>query len=343
VKAVLLPGSRQVRVVERHDPVPGPGQALIRVRASALCRSDMSLYDGTPVVGGAVAGTGTIVPGHEAAGEIAALGPDTDSPLHEGDRVAINLAVGCGHCRWCLRGYRMLCAEWQCMGFDVDGGDAELMVVPAANCMPIPDSMTFDAACVATDMIGTQYSIQKRLDTSGSDTIAVFGTGPMGGAAILVGKARGARVIALDVLESRMEYARGLGADEVLDARDPDIVDRLRASTGGLGPDVALECAGKPAAENAALDAVRPLGRVAFVGESPATTVNPSDQWLRKMTTVLGAWYFATWEWPEIVDFITHHDLPAGSLITHRYSLDEAEEAFRAFDARETGKAILTP
>jgi propanol-preferring alcohol dehydrogenase len=82
---------------------------------------------------------------------------------------------------------------------------------------------------------------------------------------------------------------------------------------------------------------------VAFVGESRSTTVNPSDQWLRKMNTVVGAWYFATWEWPEITAFVTDRALPAESLITHRYNLDEAEEAFRAFDARETGKAIFTP
>jgi propanol-preferring alcohol dehydrogenase len=82
---------------------------------------------------------------------------------------------------------------------------------------------------------------------------------------------------------------------------------------------------------------------VAFVGESRSTTVNPSDQWLRKMNTVVGAWYFGTWEWPEITAFVTDRALPTESLITHRYSLDEAEEAFRAFDARETGKAIFTP
>ena len=257
--------------------------------------------------------------------------------------MAINLAVGCGHCRWCLRGYRMLCADWQCMGFDFDGGDAELMVVPAVNCMPIPDSMSFDAACVATDMIGTQYSIQKRLDTSGTDTIAVFGTGPMGGAAIFVGKARGARVIALDVLDSRLDYARGLGADEVLDARDPDIAEQRRELTDGVA-DVALDCAGKPdGGERGARRGATARSR-GVRGESRSTTVNPSDQWLRKMTTVLGAWYFATWEWPEIVDFITHHEFSLrGRSSPIDTGLDEAEEAFRAFDARETGKAIFTP
>jgi threonine dehydrogenase-like Zn-dependent dehydrogenase len=340
MKAVVLPGSRQVEVVERPDPVPGPGEVLVRVRSSALCRSDMSLYDGTPIVGGSVAGTGSIVPGHESAGEIAGLGPGVTG-VREGDRVAIDLAIGCGRCRWCLRGYRMLCRDWKCVGFDVDGGDAELIVVPAVNAMPIPDGMSFDAAAVSTDMVGTQYSTQKRLGVSGADTVAVSGIGPMGAAGILVARARGARVIAIDMLDSRLEIARSLGADEVVDARAGDTVERLRELTGGEGVDVGIECSGSPAAQNTLLDAARRLGSVAFVGESRETTIKPSDQLIRKILTVIGAWYFASWEYPEIAAFIMGHELPVERIITHRFRLDEAGDAFRMFHARETEKAVF--
>lgn len=340
MKAVLLPGAREVRVADRPAPVPGPGDVLVRVRASALCRSDMSLYDGTPIVGGDAAGTGQIVPGHESAGEIAALGPGVLG-RSVGERVAINLAVGCGRCRWCLRGYQMLCPTWKCVGFDIDGGDADYLVVPAANAMPIPDWMGFDVAAVSTDMIGTQYSTQKRLGVSGADTVAVFGIGPMGGAGILVAKARGARVIAIDVLDSRLEMARELGADETVDSRSEDTVARLRALTDGTGVDIAVECSGSPAAQNSALDATGRFGSVAFVGESRATTLNPSDQIIRKLLTVIGGWYYALWEYPEIATFIVDHALPVEKLVTHRYSIDDAAEAFRAFNARETEKALF--
>jgi threonine dehydrogenase-like Zn-dependent dehydrogenase len=210
----------------------------------------MSLYDGKPIVGGDIAGMGQVVPGHEPAGEIAALGPGVTS-RRVGDRVAISLAIGCGHCRWCLRGYRFLCPTWKCIGFDVDGGDAEYLVVPEVNAMPIPDSMSFDVAAVSTDMVGTQYSTQKRLDISGADTVAVFGIGPMGAAGILVAKARGARVIAVDVLDSRLAMARELGADETVDSRSVDTVARLRELTHGAGVDAAVECSGSPVAQNA--------------------------------------------------------------------------------------------
>ena len=342
MKAVLLPGSGRVDVVERQDPVPGPGEALVRVRASALCRSDMTLYDGTPIVGGAAAGKGAIVPGHEAAGEIAAVGSGVVG-LAPGDRVAVHLALGCGHCRWCLRGYRMLCAAWRCVGFDVDGGDAEYLVVPAVNCLPILDAMSFDTAALSTDMIGTQYSTQKRLGVSGNDTVAVFGIGPMGAAAILVAKARGARVLAVDILDTRLAMAAKLGADALIDSRVVDPASQIRELTGGEGADMGLECSGSPAGQNAALDAARRFGSVAFVGESRSTTIDPSNQFIRKMLTVVGAWYFASWEYPEIADFIIAHDLPVEQLITHRFSLDQAAEAFRMFHARETEKAIFNP
>lgn len=125
MKAVLLPGHAEVRVTERPEPEPGPGEVLVRVQASALCRSDMSLYDGVPVVGGG-AHPGRIIPGHEAAGDVVSLGSGV-ADVAVGDRVAIYLALGCGRCTACRRGYLMLCPTWRCLGFDVDGGDAECL------------------------------------------------------------------------------------------------------------------------------------------------------------------------------------------------------------------------
>ncbi len=341
MKALLLPGNAEVHVTERPNPVPGPGEVLVRVRASALCRSDMSLYDGVPVVGGG-APPGTVIPGHEAAGDVASLG-DGVTDMAVGDRVAVYLALGCGQCSACRRGYLMLCPAWRCLGFDVDGGDAELMVVPATNCLPIPDSMSYEVAAVATDMIGTQFSTQKRLGVSGADTVAVFGVGPMGAAGVLVAKARGARVIAIGRPGGRLELAEALGADVAVDADSSDVVGQLRAATRGEGIDVAIECSGSPVAQNAALDATRALGSVAFVGESRATTINPSDQFLRKMLTVIGGWYFATWEFAEIVRFIEDHDLPVERMISHRFALSDAAQAFELFNAGRTNKAVFVP
>jgi threonine dehydrogenase-like Zn-dependent dehydrogenase len=340
MKAVLFPGDRQVVVVERPTPEPGPGQALVRMRASALCRSDMSLYYGTPIVGGEATASGQIVPGHEPAGEVVAVGEGV-SAVAPGDRVAVYLGVGDGICEYCRSGYLFLCPNWKCVGFDIDGGDADYMVVPAGNCLKLPEGISFEVGAVMTDMVGTQYDAQRRLSVSGTDTVAVFGVGPMGGAGILVAKGRGARVIAVDVLESRLEQARSLGADETINSREVDPVTPLRELTGGRGVDVAIDCSGNPAGQNAALDGAAKFGRVAFVGESRQTEINPSDQFIRKMLTVIGGWYFPIWEWDEITRFVVERNVPVEKLITHRFSLDDASEAFRMFDARLTEKAVF--
>lgn len=341
MKAVLFPGDKEVRVVNDHpDPSPGFGEVLIKTRASAICRSDMHLYHGTAIVGGAAAGTGQIVPGHEPAGEVVELGEGT-AGVEVGDRVAVYLAIGCGHCEYCLSGYRMLCPEVQILGFDLDGGNADYLVAPAVNCVKLPDEISYEAGAVMTDMIGTQYHTQKRLGVSGTTTMAVFGLGPMGAGGVLIGKARGARVVAVDVLDSRLEMAKDLGADETINSNEEDPVERLRDLTRGAGVDVAIDCSGAPPAQNAALDAARPRGAVAFVGESSSTTINPSDQMIRKLLRVIGAWYFPLGEFEEIARFVVDSQVPVEKMITHRFSLDEAPEAFRMFDERETEKAVF--
>lgn len=340
MKAVLLPGDRQVQVVERERPTPGVGEVLVRVRASALCRSDMSIYYGNPIVGAKVEGAGLVVPGHEPAGDVAELGEGVTS-LAVGDRIAVYLAVGCGFCAHCLVGDRMLCPQLQVVGFDLDGGDAEYLVVPAVNCLKLPDAMSYETGAVMTDMVGTQFHAQQRIGVSGVDTLAVFGIGPMGAAGILIGKGRGARVIAVDSVPHRLEMARDLGADEVIDFSVEDPVERLRALTGGHGVDAAVECSGAPAAQNAALDAARVHGRVAFVGESRETTINPSDQMIRKQLTVIGSWYFRLGDFPEIARFVLDRGLAVEKMVTHRFSIDDAETAFRMFDQRETEKAVF--
>lgn len=340
MRAVLLPGNKDVQVTDAPEPRPGPGEALLQMKVSAICRSDMSLYYGNPIVGGETAGTGRVIPGHEPCGQVVAVGPEVNN-VAVGDRVAVYLGIGCGHCRYCLAGYRMLCPAWKCVGFDVDGGDAEYLVAPAINCLPLPEQMSYEAGALSTDLAGTLYHAQKRLGVSGADTVAVYGLGPMGAAGVMVARARGARVIAVDVIDARLEMARGIGAHETVNSARQDPVAAIAALTGGLGADVAIDCSGNPAAQNAALTCAGKFGRVAFIGESRETMIRPSDQLIRKLITVIGAWYFPIHEYDEIARFIVRHALPLEQLVTHRFSLDQAPDAFRMFDQRETEKAVF--
>ena len=341
MKAVLFPGDRQVQIVDRPTPTIGYGQVLIKSRASAICRSDMGLYSGAyAVVGGDGAGKGQIIPGHESAGEIVQVGPGVNH-LKIGDRVAVHLAFGCGHCSHCLSGFTMLCSSWKCLGFDVDGGNADYVALPAANALLLPDEISFAGGAVMTDMIGSQYYLQQKLHVAGNKRVAVIGLGPMGAAATLIASGLGAEVIAIDIIEERLKFSKTLGATHALDSRDANIKARILEITKGAGVEVAIDCSGSPIGQNLALDIAGKHGAVAFVGESSKTEINPSDQIIRKLLTVVGGWYFPLSAWSEICDFVVSRKLNVEGLISHRFTLDQAAEAFDKFDKRETEKAVF--
>lgn len=337
---VIFPGDKKVDVREFPIPKPGAGEALVKIKASAICRSDMSLYYGNPVLASEAAKSGSIIPGHEPAGQVAEIGEGVTS-VKPGDRVAIYLAIGCGECPHCKSGYKMFCKQFKCIGFDLHGGDAEYIVVPEEYCMKIPDEMSYVTAAVSTDAVGTLYHAQKRLGISGRDTVAVYGIGPMGGAGIIVAKGLGATVIAIDAVQNRLDLAKELGADYVINSQSSDVVKQIKEITKGLGADSAIDCSGNQFAENNALDCVRPHGRVAFIGENTKATIDPSNQFIRKQITLIGSWYFPVYEFDEIADFVVKKNLPVEKLVTHKFKLTEAETAFRLFDGKETQKVVF--
>ncbi len=338
MKAVFLPGDKRVEIRVVETPSPGPGEVLVAVKASCICRSDLSLYYGNAVVGGASAGK--CVTGHEPAGVIAATGAGVKK-FKVGDRVALHLAIGCGGCAACRMGNFHLCPEWRCLGFTADGGNAEYLVAPERNCLRLPDKMSFIAGAISTDGFGTLYSACRKLNVSGASTVGVWGLGPMGSNGVLAIKSLGGSVVALDPIAERRKFADELGADLTLDPSSADAREQILAFAGGTGLHAAIDCSGNGLAQNMALDATRPLGRVAFIGEAKETTIRPSDQLIRKQLQLFGSWYFNIGEYDEIVDVILRKGIDLEQLATHRFSLDEAETAFRLFDERKTEKAVF--
>ena len=338
MKAVFLPGNKRVEIRAVEVPTPGPGEVLVQVKASCICRSDLSLYYGNAVVGGDAAGK--CITGHEPSGIVASTGAGVKR-FKAGDRVAVYLAVGCGVCSACRMGNFFLCQDWRCLGFTADGGNAEYLVVPERNCLAIPESISYVAAAISTDAFGTLFSACKKLRLNGASALGVWGLGPMGTSGVLAAKAMGARVVAFDPIAERREFAKQLGADLTLDPGAPDAKEELAAFAGSLGLDAGIDCSGHPAGQNMALDSVRRLGTVAFVGELRETTIRPSDQLIRKQLTLIGSWYFNIAEYQEIVDILVAKKINLERLATHRFSIDEAETAFKLFDERKTEKAVF--
>ncbi|MBV0926421.1 alcohol dehydrogenase catalytic domain-containing protein [Halomicroarcula limicola] len=344
MKGVVLPGDKEAHVQDWDNQSLGPDEVRVDIGAAALCRSDMSLYNGNPLVGSKPAGA--VVPGHEPAGTISAVGDNVDH-LSEGDRVAINCFAGCEHCEYCLQGEPNLCPDVEILGFDRHGGDAEELVTPASTCHPMPDKMSMGVGAIATDALGNLWSTLNECNVNGTDTVGIIGLGPMGLAGVLNADAMGADVVAYELVDHRREKGLDLGAEYAVDPGEEDAQERTDEITNGRGLDVVVDCSGAQPGIEMGFDLVKKHGTFAQIGETDEVTLNPSDHLIHKKVDYMGSWYFRSYEWPEIAEFIVEKigNDRAEEIISHEYELEEekVQEAFRKFDNHETQKVIFTP
>ncbi len=339
MKCAKIIDTGKVEVREVPKPIPDDDQVLIKMKASALCRSDLARYHGGKMFEDEDPEQ-IITPGHEPCGIVEEVGKNVKH-VKPGDRVAIYLGLGCGECEYCLHGDINMCNKFGCIGFAVDGAHADYIAVPEYNCLPMPDEMDYITGALSTDVGGTLYTACKRLGVNGQKTVAIFGLGPMGSGGVLMAKAFGATVIAIDIDDKRLELAKELGADYTINSKTQDAEAEIRKLTGGDGVDIAIDCSGNEAAENTALNSVKKQGSVGFIGENSKCTVDISLQILRKLIRVLGCWYFNRGDWKEISNFIMEKKIPLHKIQSHTYKIDDADEAFRLFDQQATQKVVF--
>lgn len=334
MRGVVFTGNRQVEVRQFADPVPGPGEAVVRMRASGICGSDLHSFREP--------GSAGTITGHEPCGEVAALGPGAVGPP-VGTRVAVYHYRGCGQCEHCRATWEQLCetADRVVYGFSGHGGNAEYIVVPARALVPLPESISFEEGAALACGTGTAYGALARLDVSGRDTLAVYGQGPVGASATLLGKAMGARIIAIDVSPARLQFARELGADEIVDAGQVDPVAAVYELTGGRGADATMDCTGNAEARAQMVRSARIWGRACFVGERGTVTLNPTPDIIHKQLTIYGSWTFSILRLAEAIRFVAERPVPLRRLITNRYKLEQAAEAFAEFEAGGVGKSVF--
>ncbi len=348
MKGVVFLGERELELREFPDPTPGPGEVVLAMKASGMCGSDLHAYrasrQGSVAASlGLGAGGGPVIAGHEPCGVVVARGagvPEALVPL--GARVMNHHYRGCGACKHCRAGWSQLCPRGIVVyGVTGHGGHAPFMKVPASTLVPLPDELGFEEGAAISCGTGTAYGALARLDVSGRDTLAVFGQGPVGLSATLLGTAMGARVVAIDVVPERRRLAEEFGADAVIDPKEADPVAALRDLTGGEGVDAALDCTGHPEARAAAVRSARTWGRVCFVGEGGTVTLDVSQDLLRRQLTLLASWTFSTVGQEECARFVVRRQIPLRRLLTHRFALDQAADAYRLFDTQTTGKGVF--
>lgn len=262
--AVVTSFTEPLEVQERTVPEPGAGQVLVRIEASGLCHTDIHAAHGD----WPVKPTPPFVPGHEGVGIVEALGEGvTQRAL--GDRVALPwLGHACGHCDHCVAGWETLCEEQQNTGYSIDGGLAEYAVADATYVVPVPDGVSPHDAAPLTCAGVTTYKAIKVAHVRPSERVAVFGIGGLGHLAVQYARLVGGVVIAVDVEDDKLELARELGADHVVNARTTDPVAAIEALGGA---DVAVVLAVIPSVFEQAFAALRRGGRLVCVGLPPET------------------------------------------------------------------------
>ena len=242
MRGVIFEGNRKASIREFPDPKAGPGEAVIQIKASGLCGTDLHRYRGDDPV--------TMITGHEPCGVIAELGSGSPKTLNVGDRVMCHHYSGCGICELCSMGYEQLCPTGHVTygGGTGHGANADYILVPSRTLVHLHDSLSFEEGAAISCGTGTAWNGLQKMNISGRDTVVVFGQGPVGLSGTLSAKSMGARVIGVDVVSERLALSKELGADHVVNACNDDPVAAILELTGGLGASASLETSGNPTA-----------------------------------------------------------------------------------------------
>jgi threonine dehydrogenase-like Zn-dependent dehydrogenase len=348
MKGVVFLGERKLELQEFPDPTPGPGEVVIEIKASGMCGSDLKFYRGPK--GGAAAAlglgsTGAVIAGHEPCGVVAAVGPGvSEKEARVGMRVMQHHYRGCGVCPHCSTGWMQLCVEGvkEVYGVTGHGAHAKYLKCPARTLVPLPDELSFSTGAAISCGTGTAWGALQRLGLQGDHTIAIFGQGPVGLSATQLAAAMGARVIALDTGEERLERAKEFGADLLINPKTTNnVVQAIREATHGRGAHLSLDASSSPQARADAVRCVRTWGKACFVGEGGEVALDVSNDLLRRQVTLMGSWTFSTVGQADCARFIADRKIDVDHLFTHRWRLEQAEEAYRSFDSQTTGKGVF--
>jgi L-iditol 2-dehydrogenase len=346
MKALLLSEYKHLALTDLPTPAPGAGEVLIQVAACGICGSDVHGYDG-----GSGRSIPPIVMGHEAAGVVAALGGGAPS-YRVGERVTFDSTVYCGGCEFCRRGEVNLCEYRQVVGVSCGeyrraGAFAEYVTVPERILYRLPDKLSFSDAAMLEAASVAIHAVRVA-EVAGGETALVIGAGMIGLLILQAARASGcSRIFVADVDATRLELARSLGADAVIesagDSRE-SLTSRIEELTGGRGVDLVFEAVGRPETVASAIDCTRKGGTVALVGNiSPEVSI-PLQKVVTRQIRLQGSCASAG-EYPQAMDWVAEGKIKVAPLITAVAPLAEGPSWFARLYAREPNlmKVVLDP
>ena len=342
MKAVIIEehgGRDKLRLTDFADPRPGPGEVLVRVRACGLNHLDILAREGRVPVPIRM----PHILGCEVAGDIAEVGPNAgNGHLEVGRRVAVLTRLSCGSCEHCLAGEDNICIEARAVGLAIHGGYAEYVKVPVTNAIPLPDGVSCeDAAGSAMSMLTAWHMLLGRARLRAGETLLVIAAGSgVGSAAVRLGRFVGARVIATASSDEKLERAKDVGADEVINYCRHDMVAEVKRLTGKRGVDVVLEHVGNSTFEQS-VECLTRNGRLVTCGAHTGRKAQ-IDLWklFAKQLQLIGSYLGTRRELHDLLQVMGEGRLRP--VIDRRYPLDEAAEAQRVLEERQQfGKILL--
>ncbi|MCC2672142.1 MAG: Alcohol dehydrogenase GroES domain protein [Armatimonadetes bacterium] len=343
MKALLLKQYKQLEVTDCPTPEIGPDEVLVRVRACGICGSDVHGFDG-----GSGRRQPPLIMGHEASGEVAAVGSNVKR-FKDGDRVTFDSTVYCGQCWFCRRGQINLCDNRNVLGVSTGeyrrhGAFAEYVAVPQHIIYPLPDNLSFEEAALI-ESVSIAFHAVNRSPVRIGDTAVVVGTGMIGSLVIQTLRNAGcARIIAVDIDDYKLERAKEWGADEGINSKNVDAPAEIAARTEGRGADLAFEVVGATAPLNTAIASVRKGGSVTLVGNLTQKAELPLQAVVTREITLLGSCSSAG-EYPACIALMARGDINVKPLISVTAPLEKGPEWFDRLYNHEAGimKVILQP
>jgi threonine 3-dehydrogenase len=332
-------------LVEVAVPRPGPGEVLLEVAAASICGTDLHIFRWNEWASKRVRAPLTF--GHEVAGRVVATGPEVHH-IKEGAFVSAEGHVFCGFCPQCRKGRMHICERLRILGVDFDGAFAQYVVIPERNAWEVDPRIPPDVASIHDPFGNAVHTVftDGGADDIVTSTVVVLGCGPIGLFAVGVTRAAGARqVVAVEPNEFRRSIAKQMGADVLVDPSVEDPVDAVRAATDGHGAEVVLEMSGVPAVIEQGTRMLAGGGRMALLGlPDEPVTLDVAEQVIFKEARIFGVTgreLFRTWE--QTSTLLATGMVDPTPVITHRFSLEEYEQAFDAVTSGRSGKVILLP
>ncbi len=340
MRAAIFEGpGRPLAIREVEAPVPGPGEALVRVAACGLCHTDLHYIDhGVPT-----AKRPPLILGHEISGVVSGLGPGTAGPL-PGGRVLVPSVLPCGECELCRTGRENICPNLRMPGNHIDGGFAEYLTVPARALVSLPPDLDLARSAVIADALTTPFhAVVRRGQVRSGDWVVVVGCGGVGINVVQFAAALGANVIAVDLREDKRRMARELGACESLDPAGGGDLGRAVRKMTGRGADVAFEVVGRPETVTLALSTLRRGGRLCVVGYSDATVPLPLNRLMFFEYTILGSLGCRPVDYPRVVEMVRKGRVDLGKVVTNTLPLERIGEAIADLREGRGFRTLLVP